>query len=237
MRSSRTSIAASIAARARRRARRASSTASWSKWRARRSSSTTSVRWLRASRAISFIAGCCPIRDELPAAARVLRVYQRSGLAALARGTGILRLLGLQDRERLLPQDRLGVFLRRSRKDISGARTRRARVAFFAGCVAQVTFSELNRATIRVLQANGCEVVVPAGQSLLRRAAGSRGRARRGAQTGAREFCRVCARGFRRDRHQRRRLRLDAQGVHAPLRGGRSGARASRPDSPPRCAT
>ena len=41
---------------------------------------------------------------------------------------------------------------------------RRARVALFAGCVAQVTFSELNRATIRVLQANGCEVVVPAGQ-------------------------------------------------------------------------
>ena len=40
----------------------------------------------------------------------------------------------------------------------------RARVAFFAGCVAQVTFSELNRATIRVLQANGCEVVVPAEQ-------------------------------------------------------------------------
>ena len=42
--------------------------------------------------------------------------------------------------------------------------TRRARVAFFAGCVAQVTFSELNRATIRVLQANGCEVVVPDAQ-------------------------------------------------------------------------
>jgi glycolate oxidase iron-sulfur subunit len=40
----------------------------------------------------------------------------------------------------------------------------RARVALFAGCVAQVTFSELNRATIRVLQANGCEVVVPAEQ-------------------------------------------------------------------------
>jgi glycolate oxidase iron-sulfur subunit len=42
--------------------------------------------------------------------------------------------------------------------------TRRARVAFFAGCVAQVSFSEVNRATIRVLQANGCEVVVPAAQ-------------------------------------------------------------------------
>ena len=43
--------------------------------------------------------------------------------------------------------------------------TRRARVAFFAGCIAQVTFSDLNRATIRVLQANGCEVVVPAAQT------------------------------------------------------------------------
>jgi glycolate oxidase iron-sulfur subunit len=41
---------------------------------------------------------------------------------------------------------------------------RRARVALFAGCIAQVTFSELNRATIRVLQANGCEVVVPGAQ-------------------------------------------------------------------------
>jgi len=27
-----------------------------------------------------------------------------------------------------------------------------------------LTFSDLNRATIRVLQANGCEVVAPAGQ-------------------------------------------------------------------------
>jgi glycolate oxidase iron-sulfur subunit len=41
---------------------------------------------------------------------------------------------------------------------------RRARVAFFAGCVAQVTFTKLNEATIRVLTSNGCEVVVPNGQ-------------------------------------------------------------------------
>jgi len=35
------------------------------------------------------------------------------------------------------------------------------RLRFFGGCVAQVTFSALNEATIRVLMANGCEVVVP----------------------------------------------------------------------------
>ena len=42
--------------------------------------------------------------------------------------------------------------------------TRRARVALFAGCIAQVSFTALHEATIRVLTANGCEVVVPSGQ-------------------------------------------------------------------------
>jgi glycolate oxidase iron-sulfur subunit len=42
---------------------------------------------------------------------------------------------------------------------------RRARVALFAGCIAQVSFSALHDATIRVLTANGCEVVVPMGQT------------------------------------------------------------------------
>ncbi len=38
-------------------------------------------------------------------------------------------------------------------------------MALFAGCIAQVSFSALHDATIRVLTANGCEVVVPAGQT------------------------------------------------------------------------
>ena len=42
--------------------------------------------------------------------------------------------------------------------------TRRARVALFSGCVADVMFRETNWATARVLQENGCEVVVPPGQ-------------------------------------------------------------------------
>jgi glycolate oxidase iron-sulfur subunit len=85
-------------------------------------------------------------------------------LAALARGTGILNLLGLRDRERLLPKIESTFFFDDLGETFPAQGPRRARVAFFAGCVAQVTFSELNRATIRVLQANGCEVVVPAQQ-------------------------------------------------------------------------
>jgi glycolate oxidase iron-sulfur subunit len=105
-----------------------------------------------------------PYPRRIAAAARLLRVYQRSGLGALARGTGILNLLGLRDRERLFPKIDSKFFFDDLGATFPAQGTRRARVAFFAGCVAQVTFSELNRATIRVLQANGCEVAVPAGQ-------------------------------------------------------------------------
>ena len=42
--------------------------------------------------------------------------------------------------------------------------TRRARVALFTGCVGDVMFRHTNWATARVLQENGCEVVVPQSQ-------------------------------------------------------------------------
>jgi glycolate oxidase iron-sulfur subunit len=41
---------------------------------------------------------------------------------------------------------------------------RRARVALVAGCVQRVFFPNVNAATIRVLSAEGCEVLVPRGQ-------------------------------------------------------------------------
>lgn len=96
--------------------------------------------------------------------ARFVRFYQRSGLESLARGTGILRLLGLQERAALLPRIDREFFHSRLGRTFPARGERRARVAFFAGCIAQVTFTALNDATIRVLQANGCEVVVPDGQ-------------------------------------------------------------------------
>src|SRR5262245_24757230 len=41
---------------------------------------------------------------------------------------------------------------------------RRARVALFTGCVGDVMFRHTHWATVRVLQRNGCDVVVPRGQ-------------------------------------------------------------------------
>ena len=105
-----------------------------------------------------------PYPSRIAAAARILRSYQRTGLEAFARAAGILRLLGLHDREKLLPRIDSKFFFSELGATYPPQGKLRARVAFFAGCIAQVTFSELNRATIRVLQANGCEVVIPPGQ-------------------------------------------------------------------------
>jgi glycolate oxidase iron-sulfur subunit len=93
--------------------------------------------------------------------ARLLRAYQTSGLQTLARRSGVLKVMGLAEREALLPRVDNRFFFRRLGKTFPAIGETRARVAFFGGCVAQVTFAELNEATIRVLTANGCEVTVP----------------------------------------------------------------------------
>jgi glycolate oxidase iron-sulfur subunit len=126
-----------------------------------------------------------PHPKRIAVAARLLRIYQRSGLQSLARGTGILNLLGLAGREALLPPIDSKFFFEQLGKVFPAIGPRRARVAFFAGCVAQVTFTALNEATIRVLAANGCEVVVPDAQ----RCCGALA-----AHAGAREEARAVAR-------------------------------------------
>ncbi|MGH9614927.1 MAG: (Fe-S)-binding protein, partial [Bryobacteraceae bacterium] len=118
--------------------------------------------------------------------ARALYIYQRSGLQSVARASGILRLLGLADRERLLPPIDQKFFFSNLGRTYPAVGPRRARVALFAGCIAQVSFSKLHDATIRVLTANGCEVVVPKGQTCcgaLAAHAGARDAAREVART------------------------------------------------------
>ncbi len=132
-----------------------------------------------------------PYPRRIAGIARLLRFYQRSGLQAAARGLGLLRLFGLQQKDALLPKIDSRFFFSQLGKTFPAQGQRRARVALFAGCVAQVAFASLNDATIRVLQANGCEVVVPANQSCcgaLAAHAGVRDTARQLAQTNLAAF-------------------------------------------------
>jgi glycolate oxidase iron-sulfur subunit len=116
-----------------------------------------------------------PHPKRIAALARLLYCYQHSGLQSLVRATGVLRLLGLAQKEKLLPPIDREFFFSKLGRTFPAIGQRRARVALFAGCVAQVSFSALHDATIRVLTANGCEVVVPAGQTCCGALAGHAG--------------------------------------------------------------
>jgi glycolate oxidase iron-sulfur subunit len=113
----------------------------------------------------------------------LLYLYQSSGLQRLIRGMGFLKLLGgLGDVEQLAPPAEPPFFFSQIGKTFPAEGERRYRVALMAGCIANVSFARLNEATVRVLQKNGCEVAVPAGQSCcgaLHLHAGIRGQARK----------------------------------------------------------
>jgi len=105
-----------------------------------------------------------PYRGRLTLLARLIGLLQRTGIEQLAAKTGLLRAFGLEARVQLMPPIDRRFFSTLSTRVFPATGPRRARVAFFAGCISRMTFTELNEATIRVLQANGCEVVVPADQ-------------------------------------------------------------------------
>ena len=96
----------------------------------------------------------------------MLYLYQASGLQSVVRSSGLLRLFGkLGALESLAPPAESPFFFSQIGKTFPAEGERRYRVAFLAGCIANVSFARLNEATVRVLQKNGCEVVVPGSQT------------------------------------------------------------------------
>jgi glycolate oxidase iron-sulfur subunit len=96
----------------------------------------------------------------------LIRFYQASGLRKLVGASGILRLIPghLSELEQLLPD------IRQRKHHVAlgsvhpAEGERRHRVALLTGCVMNEIFGDINQATIRVLQKNGCDVIVPATQ-------------------------------------------------------------------------
>jgi glycolate oxidase iron-sulfur subunit len=92
-----------------------------------------------------------------------LRAYQKSGLQTLLRGSGLLTLLpkSLVAAEALLPEVKPGETIPQTTRCRG---EKRKRVGLLLGCVQRTFFSHVNAATVRVLTAEGCEVVAPAEQ-------------------------------------------------------------------------
>src|SRR5262245_43554037 len=90
-------------------------------------------------------------------------VYQRLGLRWLVHRLGLIRRLPLRLRnlEALMPPASAQKLTSRLPATQPATGTRRRRVALLPGCVQGVYFPEVNEATLRVLSAEGCEVVIP----------------------------------------------------------------------------
>ena len=104
-----------------------------------------------------------PYRNRLRLAASPLRLYQRLRLGDRLRKAGVMDRLPARMRamEALMPE--------LQREETIPELTvptgeRRRRVGVLLGCVQQVFFSQVNAATVRVLAAEGCEVVAPKSQ-------------------------------------------------------------------------
>ncbi len=107
-----------------------------------------------------------PYPRRLKVLAALAFLYAKSGLQALVRRSGALRLLPrrVAQLEALMPDVDGGALTARLPALTPAASPRRFRVGLVAGCVQRVFFRNVNEATLRVLAAEGCDVVVPAGQ-------------------------------------------------------------------------
>jgi glycolate oxidase iron-sulfur subunit len=111
-----------------------------------------------------FLRGVFPKPKRLRRLRSLLRFYQTSGLRRLVRFTGLLRVLPrhLREMESVLPP----ISPDSARDSLPDAippmgEVSKGTAALFTGCVMDVFFSDVNRATARVASRNGLTVLVP----------------------------------------------------------------------------
>jgi glycolate oxidase iron-sulfur subunit len=113
-----------------------------------------------------FIFGLFPYPNRLRLLLIPLFVYQKLGLQKLVRQTGIVEKISphLAGMESNLPELSLSTFQDTLPELIPAQGAKRYRVGMILGCVQKLFFDRVNQATVRVLTANGCEVVIPPAQ-------------------------------------------------------------------------
>ncbi len=102
-----------------------------------------------------------PYRRRLRFVFALLRLYQRTGLQRVAR---FFLPKKLREMDALMPPIP-SQFFKPPRGIAPAIGARRATVAMLDGCVMPLLFGDVNDATVRVLQRNGCDVTFPHGQT------------------------------------------------------------------------
>ncbi len=105
-----------------------------------------------------------PSRTNLKIVGTLLWLYEKLGLQAFVRASGLLPKR-LAEAEALSPPIEKPFFFESYGKTFPAMGAKKYRVALLGGCIANLSFARLNDATVRVLQKNGCEVVIPDAQN------------------------------------------------------------------------
>jgi glycolate oxidase iron-sulfur subunit len=114
-----------------------------------------------------FIFSIFPYPNRMRALLAPLSIYQKLGLQKIVRSSGILQKIlpkPLAAMESVLPEIPTEAFQDIYPEIIPAQGVRRYRVGMILGCVQRLFLPAVNAATVRVLTANGCEVVVPKSQ-------------------------------------------------------------------------
>lgn len=104
-----------------------------------------------------------PYPQRLRALLAPLWLYQKTGLQTLWRNSPLAKLLpkSLGAMEKMLPPIPPQAWQDKFPTIIPAQGEQRFRVGLILGCVQRIFLPEVNEATVRVLTANGCEVVIP----------------------------------------------------------------------------
>ncbi|WP_018130912.1 (Fe-S)-binding protein [Effusibacillus pohliae] len=108
-----------------------------------------------------------PYPNRMQKLGSLLYFYQKSGLATLARKSGIMKLLprSMAEMEKAVPQAASPAERKARQRFVPAKGEKRMTVGLFTGCVMDVMFFNTNEATAKLLSAFGCDVVYIEGQT------------------------------------------------------------------------
>lgn len=117
---------------------------------------------IKAVRKVVFN-GLFPHQSRMRSFIHLIGLYQRSGLQNVVRQSGLLRLFpeSLATMEKVLPKIPTLKEMKNRPTHLSAEGKKKKKVAFFSGCLMDTMFMKTNDATITLLQAAGCEIVIP----------------------------------------------------------------------------
>jgi glycolate oxidase iron-sulfur subunit len=120
------------------------------------------AKWLRA---LAF-RGMLPRPMVLRIVGNLLLLYQSAGLRAVVNHPSVRRWLPkrLTELDQLLPLLPKRAYRARLREVTPAVGERRGRVGFVSGCVMPIFYAQVNDATVRLMAANGFEVITPRAQ-------------------------------------------------------------------------